>query len=160
MKRFAFTMIELVFVIVVLGILAAIAIPKFAATRDDAQLVRGRSDIAAIRAAIMSERQTRLLQGSTRYISQLHIGAAGDKTTLFDNNGTVSSTLLQYGIATQNSSDGHWDNTVTNNNNRWQYVFRLMGTNITFDYNSSSGRFTCDNVGNTKAEELCKKLID
>jgi len=32
----AFTMIELIFVIVVLGILAAVAIPKFAATRDDA----------------------------------------------------------------------------------------------------------------------------
>lgn len=160
MKRFAFTMIELIFVIVVLGILAAIAIPKFAATRDDAQLVRGRSDVAAIRAAIVSERQTRLLQGSTRYINQLHSGVAGNKGTLFDNNGTVSSTLLQYGIATQNSSNGHWDDTVTNNNNRWQYTFHVMSTDITFDYNSTSGRFTCDNVGNTKAESLCRNLVD
>lgn len=37
MKRTAFTMIELVFVIVILGILAAVAIPRLAATRDDAQ---------------------------------------------------------------------------------------------------------------------------
>jgi len=34
----AFTMIELIFVIVILGILAAVAIPKLAATRDDAQV--------------------------------------------------------------------------------------------------------------------------
>ncbi|SFV60327.1 Type II secretion envelope pseudopilin protein (PulG,guides folded protein to PulD in outer membrane) [hydrothermal vent metagenome] len=34
----AFTMIELVFVIVILGILAAVAIPKLAATRDDAKI--------------------------------------------------------------------------------------------------------------------------
>ena len=33
----AFTMIELIFVIVIIGILAAVAIPKLAATRDNAK---------------------------------------------------------------------------------------------------------------------------
>ena len=37
MKKSAFTMIELVFVIVILGILAAVAIPKLSATRSDAE---------------------------------------------------------------------------------------------------------------------------
>ena len=34
--RKAFTMIELIFAIVIIGILASVAIPKLAATRDDA----------------------------------------------------------------------------------------------------------------------------
>jgi len=45
MKKLAFTMIELIFVIVILGILAAVAIPKLGATRDDAERVKTLEDI-------------------------------------------------------------------------------------------------------------------
>lgn len=38
MRRPAFTMIELIFVIVILGILGAVAMPRLAATRDDAKV--------------------------------------------------------------------------------------------------------------------------
>ena len=52
MKRSGFSMIELVFVIVILGVLAAVAVPRFVTTRTDAQVAMLRSDIASVMKAI------------------------------------------------------------------------------------------------------------
>lgn len=144
MKRSGFTMIELVFVIIVLGILASIAIPRLAVSRTDAEIAKGRSDIAAIRAAIVSERQSRLLRGESNYISSLHGATSG---VLFDGNDSTHR-LLQYGIKAEDKN-GHWNLSGSN------YVFKIKDTAVAFTYSSANGTFTCN-----RSDAYCADLID
>ena len=157
MKR-AFTVIELIFVIVILGILAAVAFPKLAPVRDDAYIAKAKSDIAALRTAIATERQGRLLQGQTSYINKLDDAAVNsERETIFDSNGThaTDSKLLSGGIVTA-SGDGHWMKTETN-----RYTFQSMGITVKFTYDPANGTFTCDRDGGTTAQQtLCRQLID
>ena len=147
-KRLAFSMIELVFVIVILGILAAIAVPKFAATRTDAQITKGKSDVSSIRSAIISERQSRLIRGDSSWINSLSASA----TTLFDGNGSVS--LLMYGIASD-TTDGHWRTTST----AFPYIhyaYKIGSDDCFFDY-STNGKF---DLNTSSSATICSKLVN
>lgn len=124
-------MIELVFVIVVLGILASVAIPKLAANRSDAHIANARATISAIRSGIVSLRQKTLLRGSTAYINKISSGASG---VLFDGNGSTGYEILMYPVKSS-SSDGHWSGTDPN------YVFKIKGQSCNFTYSSANGTF-------------------
>lgn len=153
-KRSGFTIIELIFVIVVLGILSAIALPKFIGSQKNAVIARGKSDVSAIRAAIMNERQKRLVLGQVGFITKLDGGAAEDtaEETIFDNNGSASNGLLTYGITTSDSS-GHWMKTGNN-----EYTYKISDdTSCTFKYTPANGKFVLDDASDDIDE--CNKLV-
>jgi len=77
----AFTILELVFVIVVIGILSAIALPRFSDTADTAYLTKAQSTVASVRAALATERQKRILRGDTTKITDLSLSKTGGTTT-------------------------------------------------------------------------------
>ncbi|MCK9453869.1 prepilin-type N-terminal cleavage/methylation domain-containing protein [Sulfurimonas sp.] len=123
-----FTMIEMVFVIVVLGILAAIAIPRLAATRTDAEISKGRADVASVRSGIISERQSRIIQGDSDWITAANL-----------DNGGLFGGVLMYPVANEPGVNGKWSAEAGSGT----YVFRAGNVDTTFTYNPASGTFTC-----------------
>ena len=74
----AFTMIELIFVIVIIGILAAVAIPKLTATRDDAKIS---TEVANLKQVIINLGAEYAAQGA---FNNYTVADADDSTFCFD----------------------------------------------------------------------------
>jgi len=140
-NRNAFTMLELVFVITIIGILTAIAIPKLAATRDDATITKAITTVASVRSAISAERQKRILRSSFTGITDLAL-ANGNGNPIFDFfDGNSTLPILEYPIRAckDASARGCWVSTANNT-----YVYRMPtgSTNVTFTL--LNNRLTCD----------------
>jgi len=148
-RKSAFTMIELVFVIVIIGILASVAVPKLAATRDDAEITKARTLVVSVRNALAMERQKRILRGEFRPIT-----AVGDATNVFGNfsdaNGDTGVAVLEYPVAsTKHKHKWYWSG-----NNGW-YGYCLnntcRGNGDAIWFKVENGKFACkelaDNYG-------------
>ena len=134
MKK-SFTMIELIFVIIIVGILTAVAIPKLFATRDDAILTKIRTDVANIRSAISNLHTQKLMQGLSAYPEALDDANANTEgEELFDGNSSIG-VLLDYPIYSKNEN-GKWMKTDDTN-----YSVKIMGTDVKFNYYPSNGKF-------------------
>jgi prepilin-type N-terminal cleavage/methylation domain-containing protein len=94
-NRKGFTLIELLIVVVIIGILAAIAIPKFAATKDKAKLASVKTDLRNM----MTAQEAYFSDASAGYTSTL-------TTTMFQP--SAGNTFTTAGTANS------WSGTVTN----------------------------------------------
>lgn len=123
-SRKAFTMLELVFVIVVIGILSAIAIPKFAVTRNDAVITKAKSTIASVRTALATERQKNILKGQFTDLNATTVG-------------TNFANVLEYDVESCSSSGcGGWSTSGT--------AYTFHGPTGDVVYNLTSNRLVCD----------------
>jgi len=143
LNRKAFTMVELVFVIVIIGILTAIAVPKLVATRDDAIITKAVSTVSAVRSAMATERQKRILRGDFTAITAVDgtvtpTAVGVDIFDFFDN--ADNDEVLEYPLKTCASATarGCWIGLANN-----EYRYRLPHNNENVDFNISSSRFEC-----------------
>ena len=136
MKK-AFTMVELIFVIVILGILAMVALPRLAGSKKDAEITRAKAEIAAIRSAIQTYRGANLLsqKPGSGYPDDL-------KTTTIEE--ITNGTKLGKNWSVNDAGD-----TLT---------LRIGSETTDFKYVKDKGSLTCQNADSTKTDDLCKKV--
>ncbi len=129
MKK-AFTLIEIIFVLVVIGILASIAIPRFSVSVNDAKLTRAKVQIASVRSGIANAYSTNILAGVLAYPQSLEEGECCFAKVL-------SEPLKESAWSLKGES----------------YTLQIASEKTTFSYNNTNGQFAC----NLK-ETLCKKV--
>ena len=147
--RRAFTMIELVFVIVIIGILASVAIPRLSATRDDAEITKARVTVASIRNALAMERQKRILRGDFTAITT--IGSGGNVFDKFSaDKQNKQADVLEYAMPSSTSS-GHWSIVGTGTDTK--YIFNQNSTS-NVDFIIRNGKFVCADANTTGCKTL------
>ena len=151
-------MLELTFVIVIIGILSAIAIPRFAATRDDATVTKARTTVSSVRNAVAAERQKRILRGDfTRPIVDLALTNGYNQPIFdfYDGNNTAGNEVLSYPLRScmAAGAEGCW---VSNADTTYSYV--MPGGSQTVPFILNNNIFTCSTTGATGAE--CRLLTE
>ena len=135
MKKRAFTLIEIIFVIVILGVLSAIAIPKLFFTRSDAIVANARTQIAAIKSGISLKYNDSVLKGTPAYPDAL------------DDGNKLFNKVISVNIADSGTKNG-WHKTGATT-----YTFKLDGQTANFAYNKTTGEFDCES-----SDGLCSAL--
>jgi len=144
---------ELIFVIVIIGILTAVAVPRFAATRDDAEITKARVTVASIRNALSMERQKRILRGEFGVITALTndskvFGTFKAKNKLGVEEDTGHN-VLEYSM-NSSSEQGQWEYIASSK----QYVYHGL-SDVAFKVDNS-GKFVCVD----ELADNCKQLTN
>lgn len=152
MKK-SFTLLEVIFVVVLIAIIATIAFPKLFLNITNASYVKIQSDISLIRSAIIQNRNQNIINGKGEdyiaYLDDASINSTNERLFV----GLQNSVLLQQPILSTSNSKKEIGRWIKTTNYHYQVYINDLES-IQFVYNSEKGSFDCD-----FDEELCQEMM-
>lgn len=152
--RHAFTLVELLVVIVVIGVLSAVAIPRFAGASDDANAASVQSTLAGVRSSIASFRTRAVIAGSDPFPTLAELTTTG--TVLqneiganpFNGRSAVQavSEAQADARATSSTATYGWNYFVSNDRSAPKVVFYANSTDATSIPDGSGGTKTANEL--------------
>lgn len=123
--RSAFTLVELIMVIVIIGLLAAVVIPRFGDIKSEAQTSAETAAVAAVRSGIKLVHMTNLAKGSDTWPTTLDSATAGKASEA----NPLFGTVIEDGV-----TDPNWEKV-----NDTTYKYGPTGSQYAYD--KSTGKF-------------------
>lgn len=138
-------MLELIFVMLIVGILSSVAISRLYTNRDDAIITKAKDTLASVRASIAAQKQKRVLSGNFSHIATL----STDDRVFGGFDGDETKPVLDYGVNTCSEAQPIecWEHLDK------EYIF-VYSTNVKCLFQLDNDRLLSKNGDNT----ICKKL--
>ncbi|MBZ7978448.1 type II secretion system protein [Campylobacter sp. RM12654] len=156
MKK-AFSMIEMIFAIAVIGILAGIAIPKMMANKDTAHIVQLKEQVEAIRKGIEAYAGAKYIEtGSKDYPDGLCYNSSGNIDSCTD---SLNKNRLIFQVVMQTPPVANvnwigWTNSLT----KPIFLYKIkknIQKGYLFEYDKENGTFKCINSHSKCAANTC-----
>lgn len=134
----SFSILELIFIVVIMGILATVSIPKLLNTKDNASIIRVQNDLNVIQNGLKEYQTKHILQNDDGVLDSLD----KDDISLFSN-------ILETPFVA--SDDINCWTKISNT----KYRYNLSSNqNIEFIYDKDDFSFSCD-----KTLDICKEIL-
>ena len=122
----AFTLVELVMVIVIIGLLATVVMPKFVDLKSEATVAAEDGAVSAIRSGIKMAYMANMAQGTDTYPTVLDSSTSGECSP----ENPLFTEVIDEGI-----TDGNWQKYGSR-------TYRYLPSRNVYVYDRTTGRFT------------------
>lgn len=134
----SFSLIELIFAIIILAIIASIALPKLFDTTSKTSLIKIKTDLLLIQNALNEYKNKSILKGENISLDKL------------DNGKFLFINILPNKTFVNEKSSNSWEKLSDTE----YYFWFNKNENLLFTYNSSVLSFTCN-----KSDEKCQEVL-